>query len=422
MKITKEIAEKFLINNNSVDLDKYTVLEDASAAELLSQVKGELFLLGLETLSDDAALALSKYSGLGINLLMSLGDTPGHAALKKVIDNKFKDSCEEFNPFSSDDLIDDSEEEHFIELDDCIDPAILSSYDRNTLTKTEREDFLEEWDHLLPASDNQITPYFQRIGPGLGNVAVELKRVFTRSLMPEFLRILPQVTGNLIKKAFLDVKVYPKGNELGVWQEMNQWSGELIVVFGFVLELPPGKTLDEETEETLRNLFNEGGPLAEYLNAKLVEEQMWGEFFLSDFNHDSFSNFYLYVTTTGCTKSKYSKIEQASFGLPIRHLRESKKHSSKALFKFDYQKESASQMRELIAILSEKISGIYLDPNKLENNDSLFALMGFNDELTISLEKSITGTFNIIGGSMRLLTVENAIDFANEMKEYKSDE
>jgi hypothetical protein len=84
MKITKKIAQKYIKDNDSVDLFKFTILEDAEAAEILAQSEGNLFLVGLETLSDDAALALSERKG-GINLSLKLGDTPGHLALKKSL-------------------------------------------------------------------------------------------------------------------------------------------------------------------------------------------------------------------------------------------------------------------------------------------------------------------------------------------------
>jgi hypothetical protein len=48
--------------------------------------------------------------------------------------------------------------------------------------------------------------------------------------------------------------------------------------------------------------------------------------------------------------------------------------------------------------------------------------MGFDDTLALSLEKSITAHFDIIGGAGRIITVENAISFAREMKEMRSED
>ena len=74
--LTKEIAEQFLENVNSVELSEFTAIED-EAAEILSKHEGTLWLSGLTSLSDAAAESLSKYRG---NLYLSLGKIPESAA------------------------------------------------------------------------------------------------------------------------------------------------------------------------------------------------------------------------------------------------------------------------------------------------------------------------------------------------------
>ena len=74
--LTKEIAEQFLKNVNSVKLSEFTAVED-EAAESLSKYEGWLYLDGLTSLSDAAAESLSKYRG---NLYLSLGKIPESAA------------------------------------------------------------------------------------------------------------------------------------------------------------------------------------------------------------------------------------------------------------------------------------------------------------------------------------------------------
>ena len=49
--LTKEIAEKFLADEDSVDLSEFTAIED-DAAESLSKYNGDLDLSGLTELSD----------------------------------------------------------------------------------------------------------------------------------------------------------------------------------------------------------------------------------------------------------------------------------------------------------------------------------------------------------------------------------
>ena len=75
--LTKEIAEQFLENVNSVELSKFTAIED-EAAERLSKCRGGwLSLDGLTSLSDAAAESLSKHEG---DLSLSLDNIPESAA------------------------------------------------------------------------------------------------------------------------------------------------------------------------------------------------------------------------------------------------------------------------------------------------------------------------------------------------------
>jgi SAM-dependent methyltransferase len=60
--LTKEIAEQFVADEDSVDLEEFTAIEDA-AAESLSKHEGTLYLEGLTSLSDAAAESLSKHKG-----------------------------------------------------------------------------------------------------------------------------------------------------------------------------------------------------------------------------------------------------------------------------------------------------------------------------------------------------------------------
>ena len=73
--LTREIAERFLEDEDSVDLEEFTAIEDV-AAESLSKHEGDLDLDGLTSLSDAAAESLSKHEGdeLSLNGLTSLSD------------------------------------------------------------------------------------------------------------------------------------------------------------------------------------------------------------------------------------------------------------------------------------------------------------------------------------------------------------
>ena len=73
--LTKEIAEQFIADEDSVDLYEFTKLDDDAAAESLSKCQGLLSLDGLTELSDSAAESLSKHQGqLSLDGLTELSD------------------------------------------------------------------------------------------------------------------------------------------------------------------------------------------------------------------------------------------------------------------------------------------------------------------------------------------------------------
>ena len=80
--LTKEIAEEFLADDESVDLEEFTELDD-DAAESLSKYEWGLYLRGLTSLSDAAAQSLSKHEGeLELTGLTSLSDAAAESLSK----------------------------------------------------------------------------------------------------------------------------------------------------------------------------------------------------------------------------------------------------------------------------------------------------------------------------------------------------
>ena len=86
--LTKEIAEQFLADEDSVDLSEFTAIED-DAAEVLSTNEPtnpwgrSLYLFGLTSLSDSAAESLSKHKGdISLASLTSLSDSAAESLSK----------------------------------------------------------------------------------------------------------------------------------------------------------------------------------------------------------------------------------------------------------------------------------------------------------------------------------------------------
>ena len=61
-RLSVKVAQKFLKDNDAVDLSEFNSIADA-AAESLAKHEGDLWLFGLTTLSDAAAKALGKHEG-----------------------------------------------------------------------------------------------------------------------------------------------------------------------------------------------------------------------------------------------------------------------------------------------------------------------------------------------------------------------
>ena len=61
--LTKEIAEQFLADEDSVDLSEFTAIED-DAAEVLATAKSDRLILSrIRELSENATIALSQFQG-----------------------------------------------------------------------------------------------------------------------------------------------------------------------------------------------------------------------------------------------------------------------------------------------------------------------------------------------------------------------
>ena len=82
-RLTRQIAEQFLADDESVDLSEFTEVDD-DAAESLSKHEGGLSLDGLTSLSDAAAESLSKHKGswLGLDGLTNLSDAAAESLSK----------------------------------------------------------------------------------------------------------------------------------------------------------------------------------------------------------------------------------------------------------------------------------------------------------------------------------------------------
>jgi len=112
----------------------------------------------------------------------------------------------------------------------------------------------------------------------------------------------------------------------------------------------------------------------------------------------------------------FAKLKKAALGLDILRVRTTKSIKLNQI-KSITTKNATKQVPLLIAHLSKALGVLNIDPNKLRVEDDLYALMGYDDKLTIALQKSICLHFNVIFsiGADEIITVGNAISFAREM-------
>jgi hypothetical protein len=81
--LTKEIAEQWVADEESVELNEFTTMEEAAAQSLLGTHGGDLSLTGLTGLSDATATSLAKHPGaLYLNSLSKLSDAAAASLAK----------------------------------------------------------------------------------------------------------------------------------------------------------------------------------------------------------------------------------------------------------------------------------------------------------------------------------------------------
>jgi hypothetical protein len=306
----------------------------------------------------------------------------------------------------------------------------LYDADRGTLSTAGQRSFLKE----VQAQGLTYAPYAQRVGPGFATAASELKRALDASVLPAFQDVVGRVTGQRFTQAYCDVRLYPQGQELAQWTS-GHWAGErLTVMVAFVLSIPPDDSLDSMARASLLSLFEESswdpqvkklgkkGKLRERLNVDAVNAIL-SDMVFDGFNPYDLDGFELEIMIDGCPAARFERLRTSALGEPIQKAR-----STRTVFKgvpapitLD---NAAQEVPVLIAALAKALGVKHLDPTALEPGDSLYALMGFDEKLTLSLTGSIRIHFDVLAvvGGPGMTTVGDAITFAQEILESRLDE
>ena len=136
--LTKEIAEQFLADEDSVDLSEFTAIED-DAAEVLSKHKDGLCLDGLTSLSDKAAISLSRSQG---PLSLDLAELPEQARMILRDHPSFRINESDLESWLLEELDFDWDNEGQAWLPAPIYDALLTAADKYTCRDTDSD---HEW-------------------------------------------------------------------------------------------------------------------------------------------------------------------------------------------------------------------------------------------------------------------------------------
>ena len=270
-------------------------------------------------------------------------------------------------------------------------------------------------------------PYPDRAGPGLCTVAAEIKRELDQTVTPALKASLWDMTYERFDNLYCDVRIYPEGEELTIWDD-DDWAGKVLnVLVSFVIAVPPDDKLDsfarlslvslfsDDPSESLHDKVDDVYAFKKMLNVDVVSTIM-GEISIEYFRPPYFAGMTLEIIFDACRKEDFAVMEKAALGTPIQSERLGKSNPKDPNLPITLN-NFKTEVPNLIAALARELGVENIDPKTLKSSDSLYALMGFDHTKTLSLSKSIQAQFNIIGmvGGDRMVTVENALDFAEEM-------
>jgi len=313
-----------------------------------------------------------------------------------------------------------------------IDLDSIYELDKQTLSLDQKKSFLAD----LENEGVTYVPYFDRIGPGLSTIASEIKREVDYSITQHMAEALGSLTKKRFMNVYSDVRVYPRGRELDVWKKNGFWNGsDLFVLVSFVLAIPPDDSLDTLIRLELVSMFG-SDPFSssiksfkrkhkpqKFLNIDKIS-MLVGECNTDDFQPKKHRSLELEIIIDGCSKADFSINSDSAKGPSIF-----KKRSQTKIFDGQVPEvtgeNAVTTVPILICCIAKALGIEHLNPKSLKRSDSLFALMGYDNILTLSLRASFTLHFDIMIGSLdteRLLTVGNCIDFvAIFLADFKDD-
>jgi hypothetical protein len=280
--------------------------------------------------------------------------------------------------------------------------------------------------------------YNKRVGLGLVNLSIEVKRLIDKNITELLKKQLPVATDGRFNDLYCDVRVYPQSEEPDSWlEEADPEQQRLYVLVNFVLSIPKTDSLDSMARATVLSFFQEESwivdkkinaarkrvKLWEKLNVDLVSELIDSAYF-DDFPRDNFNGVNLEIDCDGVFEDAFSSTSDHSYLVDYATRFDPELTEKSYAIEKITSKNSPKHVPHMVGGIAYALGVKHISPKKLKRTDNLYALMGFDDMLTFSLVQSIKVSVDVITviGGPAIFTVGDAIDFVCETLEFREED
>ena len=310
----------------------------------------------------------------------------------------------------------------------------VHSLDRLTLGKSSKTDLLKN----MKLAGMPYVKYNKRVGEGLVNLSIEVKRLIDKNITELLKKNLPVATDSRFTDLYCDVHIYPQLEEPDSWMEdVDPEAQRLYVLVNFVVRIPKTDSLDSMARASVLSFFEEESwisdkkinaarkrvKLWEKLNVDVVSDLIGGAYF-DGFHRDIFTGVNLEIDCDGVIDDHFfSNSEHAKLVDYASRFDANLTDNSYTIEKLT-SKNASKFLPFMIGGIAYALGVKQISPKKLKRTDNLYALMGFDDKLTHSLVQSIKVSVDVIEiiGGPGMFTVGDAIDFAFETFEYREED
>ena len=319
---------------------------------------------------------------------------------------------------------------------DTISMSEIYELDRGTVSPSERSRRLA----ILKENGTPYKNYTTRVGPGLANMSIEIKRLIDRDITPLLQANINDIMESRFPLVYADVKVYPSTHQEDAFVlDEHPWEEEYLhVLVNFVVSIPKDDSLDTMARATLLSFFNaeedwtDSDKKIKKLKKKLKLYDLLNIDFITDhvnrfnfdgFSPDNYSGVNLEIDCDGIIESKFEALKIKALGPDLLSKRMSEKSNNTKLKKITPE-NIKPEAPVVIAKLLDALGVKKVAPEKIKRNDSLYALSGYQDNICKSLVQSFKihfDTITVIGGP-DMITVGDAIDFATEILEMRAED